>query len=103
MIVAHNFWTVYNPPQEADVIALPARQQCDVKCDKYPGICARRIVDFLARHVEYRPIHLLGVVLSRQRFDSIDTTAYHRQIRSKQDKAKLTTFLTRWLIGAGIL
>jgi hypothetical protein len=108
--VAHNFWTVYDPPQEANVIALPARQQCDVKCDKYPGICARRIVDFLARHVEHRPIHLLGpaqktlryVVMSQQHFDSIDTTAYHRQIRSKQDKAKLTMFLIRWLIGAGI-
>jgi len=107
--VAHNFWETYDPPPEADIIALPARQQCDIKCDKYPRICARRIVDFLMKH-EDRPIHLLGpaqktlryVLMSRLRIDSIDTTAYHRQIRSKQDKSKLTELLIRWLAGAGI-
>jgi len=125
MYVAHNFWEVYDPPPEADIIALPARQQCGVSCSKSPETCAARIINFLASRVEDRPIHLLGpalrtlrlVIASRWSFASFDTTAYRQAVdaemkriingkryieRSINDVAA-STFLHRWLERAGLL
>lgn len=119
--VAHNFWEVYDPPPEADIIGLPARQQCGVSCSRSPETCAVRIINFLASRAEKRPIHLLGpslrtlrlVLASRQPFGSLDTIAYRRavdnELKSLQggkwnvNKGMETLFLTRWLERAGLL
>jgi len=121
MYVAHNFWETYDPPPEADIIALPARQQCGVSCSRASEVCAARIINFLASRVEDRPVHLLGpalrtlrlVLASRQPFGSFDTIAYRRavdaELKSLQggkwnvEKGRETLFLTRWLERAGLL
>ena len=123
--VAHNFWETYDPPPEADIIALPARQQCDVSCSRSPETCAMRIINFLASRVEKRPVHLLGpalrtlrlVLASRWQISSFDTTAYRQAVDSEAKKiingkryiersindAVATTFLRRWLERVGLL
>jgi len=122
--VAHNFWEVYDPPPEADIIALPARQQCDVSCSKSPETCAVRIINFLASRAEKRPIHLLGpalrtlrlVLASRWQISSFDTTAYRQAVDSQTKRiingkryiersindAVATTLLRRWLERVGL-
>ena len=119
--VAHNFWETYDPPPEADIIGLPARQQCDVSCSRSPETCAARIINFLASRLEKRPVHLLGpslralrlVLASRQPFGSFDTIAYRRAVDSELKemqggkwnvgKGMETLFLRRWLERAGLL
>ncbi len=125
MYVAHNFWETYDPPPEADIIALPARQQCGVSCSKSPETCAARIINFLASRVEDRPVHLLGpalrthrlVLASRWPVSSFDTTAYRqavdaetkrvingkRYIERSINDVVASTFLHRWLERAGLL
>jgi len=118
--VAHNFWEVYDPPPEADIIGLPARWQCYTSCSRSPETCAARIINFLASRVEDRPIHLLGpalrtlrlVLASRQQFGSFDTIAYRRAVDSELKnmqggkwnvgKGMETQFLSRWLERAGL-
>lgn len=118
--VAHKFWETYDPPPEADIIALPARQQCVTSCSRSPEVCATRIINFLATRVEDRPVHLLGpalrtlrlVLASRQPFGSFDTIAYRRavdgELKAMQGgkwnvgKGMEALFLTRWLERAGL-
>jgi hypothetical protein len=118
--VAQEFWKVLDFPGDADVVAVPARRQCDVNCSKKPDICTARIIEFI-RSIRGRQIHLLGPPVRVLRavqhlITSFDTTAYKfangrdlkemlgggwRMARHKENTAEI--FLFRWLERAGLL
>jgi hypothetical protein len=109
--VAQEFWRVYDPPDGADVVALPARRQCDADCSRDPDICATRILAFLSTKRD-RWIHLLGPALRvlrkvHHKIDSFDTASYRRAVdketkllsggRWQATKDVMETYLFRWL------
>ena len=115
--VAQEFWRIYDPPDGADVVALPARRQCDVDCSKDPDTCATRILAFLSAKRD-KWIHLLGPALRvlRQvyrKIDSFDTASYRRAVdqetkrlsggKWQATKNVMETYLFRWLEKAGLL
>jgi hypothetical protein len=73
---------------DADVVALPGRQQGPYRCSLHPLHCAYRIRWFLDEIYDWRaPVHLLGpakreliylkIWSTLQRITSLDTTAHH--------------------------
>jgi hypothetical protein len=111
--VAQEFWRVAGPfPEDADVIALPARRQCNADCSKDPDTCVTRILAFLSSAKRDRWIHLLGPALRvlhnvHHKIDSFDTASYRRAVdkETKQlsggkwqaTKDVMETYLFRWL------
>jgi hypothetical protein len=115
--VAQEFWRVADVPEDVDVVALPARRQCDVDCSKKHDVCAARIIAYIRNYVR-KPLHLLGPSLRVLRVthhlvDSLDTASYRRAVdkelkqmmggRWQATKDVMETFLFRWLEKAGLL
>jgi hypothetical protein len=105
-------------PEDVDVVALPARRQCDVDCTRKPDICAARIIAYVRNYMHGRWIHLLGPSLRVLRAvhhlaDSFDTASYRRAVdkelkqmmggRWQATKDVMEVFLFRWLEKAGLL
>ncbi|MEM3457554.1 hypothetical protein [Thermofilum sp.] len=73
-------------PEDADVVALPARRQCYTNCSREYNICVARIVAYVRNYVQDRRwIHLLGPSLRVLRAvhhlaDSFDTASYRRAV-----------------------
>jgi hypothetical protein len=115
--VAQEFWRTADVPEDADVVALPARRQCDVDCSKDPDACTTRILAFLSSKRD-RWIHLLGPALRvlrkvHHKIDSFDTASYRRAVdqetkrlsggKWQATKNVMETYLFRWLEKAGLL
>jgi hypothetical protein len=115
--VAQEFWRVADVPEDVDVVALPARRQCDVDCSKKHDVCAARIIAYI-RYMRDRWIHLLGPSLRVLRVthhvaDSFDTASYRRAVdkelkqmmggRWQATKDVMEVFLFRWLEKANLL
>ncbi|MEM1887642.1 MAG: hypothetical protein QXY12_02650 [Pyrobaculum sp.] len=109
--VAQEF--VSDLPEDADVVALPARRQCYTNCSREPDICVARIVAYVRNYVQGRRwIHLLGPSLRVLRAvhhlaDSFDTASYRRAVdkelkqmmggKWQATKDVMEVFLFRWL------
>lgn len=109
--VAQEF--VSDLPEDADVVALPARRQCYTNCSREPDICVARIVAYVRNYVQDRRwIHLLGPSLRVLRAvhhlaDSFDTASYRRAVdkelkqmmggKWQATKDVMEVFLFRWL------
>jgi hypothetical protein len=107
-----------DPPEDADVVALPARRQCGVDCSREPDTCAARIIEYVRNLRRRKWIHLLGPSLRtlravRHLADSFDTASYRRAVDSElkrmtggkwqATKDVMDVFLFRWLEKAGLL
>jgi hypothetical protein len=114
--VAQEF--VSDLPEDADVVALPARRQCHNNCSREPDICAARIIAYVRNLRDKRWIHLLGPSLRTLRAvhhiaDSFDTASYRRAVDAtlkqmmggkwQATKDVMDVFLFRWLEKAGLL
>ncbi len=108
-----------NLPEDADVVALPARRQCSINCSREPDICAARIIAYIRNYIRDRKwIHLLGPSLRVLRMThhlvgSFDTASYRRAVdkglkqmmggKWQATKDVMDVFLFRWLEKAGLL
>jgi len=117
--VAQEFWRVSDVPEDADVVALPARRQCYTNCSREHDICAARIIAYVRNYVRGRRwTHLLGPSLRVLRathhlVDSFDTASYRRAVdkqlkqmmggRWQATKDVMELFLFRWLEKANLL
>jgi len=110
LYVAQEFAT--DVPEDADVVALPARRQCHTNCTREPDICAARIIAYIRNYIRDKPVHLLGPSLRVLRAvhhlaGSFDTASYRRAVdkelkqmmggKWQATKDVMDMFLFRWL------
>jgi len=99
---------------EVDLVALPARRHCDIKCAERPRTCAERI-ERAMRALRNVKVHLLGPAAKTLKalgttlkdVYSFDTSAYHMAPNAAAKKnangkwqitsAQITSWLLEWL------